>query len=826
MTTAENSVFEPVLANNYGDQFLHSINGDSFLKQNAGEVFKKNIDKSFWDENTYHVVIGTDSGLLIQYLVEQGIADNSCYLFIELPQYIELIRPELPPEWQNVLKFCTPQQWAEQFDRDAITPYLYNSRVKIHRSLSTIEVHNPAYHQARIEIEYAYDDLIFQIRRLFGNSLFIERQITNSVDNMYSSALLNGHFSAKTCVILGGGPSLDLHLEWIKRNRQNLTIIAVARISKKLLSEALIPDIVVSVDPTLLSYDNSKEMLDFPPSTLLINSSHIVPSLLSQWRGKSVFSDALLPWDTKLNPELGASGGPNVVNFGLVVAAAMGFKNILLTGADLCFNLDGASHTQGSFEANKGVDISHQGLWVDTYSGKKAETTAPFAMATKILGVQAQFAKQKNCQVFNLSFDAAIVDNIDFIAINDVQLTDEGQTTQQLIDRLVPSYSQPNHREHLLALEHEFKRVSTDLATIKKLANEAITINQKMCAPQSSKKVQGDNKIKLDKIENKLVNKYGYLSALIKKIAIGEFVKTLDKQANESLSNSEIEQAGRLYYQAYIKGAEQLLQFIVNAGKRLDIRLAAEQPSVDLELINDYWRAQHEFGCLARWADKHAAAPERTSEACNKLLEDNSRSLQLHHQAIEKKYAQQTTSLAKVPYKIRCLFFEMNEQGLALIINQLTKHKKQKQDDAVTASLLAMAQAYQYLFDDKLAAALTAFEQVAEQDLHDVDYKHMASICISLEQYEHAEALLEKLSDLISIHLPLYASILKVNNKQDQAIDAYSRYLEIHNRDTKVWLELAQLFTDISSPESAKMAYEFVLQLEPGNKTALHWLAQ
>ncbi len=821
MDTVTDAMSETLLSNNFGEQFLYSVNGDSFIKSSSSTIYEALIGDELWSEDAYHIVIGTDSGLLIQYIVEHGIPENAIYLFIELPQYIDMIRPELPIEWQKRLKFCTPQQWLDGYDSSSSNAYFYNERIKIHYSVSVIDVKLLQYSTARIDIEFTFQNKSHEIHGNFGNYWFIKRQLQNVSDNIYSSALLNGAFKGKTCVILGGGPSLDEHLPWIKANKDKLVIIAASRVAKRLLVEGFSPHIIVSIDPQDVSYDISKEALQLDSNVLLINSFHVVPKLLAQWHGKSVYLGKRLPWQSDINVCHDQVGGPTVTNSALVCAINMGFSQILLTGADLCYSPSGATHASSSYEEKIGADLSRQQPWVETYKGERAETVVNLVFAGKALSMQAAAGLHRGCTIYNLSENAAKIDNVGFIDYEKIELETLLEPPTDIFKRLIPIFSSQDNQQDNNVIDNEFDKVQRDLVAIKKIAEEAIIANQQMCDSSSTEKKQSQCKHRLDQIENLLSTRYEYMTSFLKKLAVKEFVKILGDSDPQHWTNEQIEKKGYLYYRAYLVAVATLQHLLKSAQQRLEIRIEQTKSQPNMKQLISYWQQQQEFSCLALWMNRYV---NNEAPFVNGLVDELARlkSQQIeYHQTIDFAFAEFQYSLSGVSKKIRTLYLEENKQGLSLLNQQL---KSVIGDEDEVASLTMMSKAYLMHLQGEVASSYKLFTKVDTGFLGESEYKIMASQVLTLELYVEAESILAKLSEDIPLHQPLYANILKINGKGEQAIEAYSIYLEQFNTDKKVWCELGELFFERGAIESAKMAFDFVKQLSPQHTVADFWL--
>jgi hypothetical protein len=80
--------------NIFGERFLYHINRDSFSKISASAIFDAEFKAKIFDEDSLYIIIGTDSGLLPQYIQNQGIPIGTRYLFIEIPEVLQQLQQQ------------------------------------------------------------------------------------------------------------------------------------------------------------------------------------------------------------------------------------------------------------------------------------------------------------------------------------------------------------------------------------------------------------------------------------------------------------------------------------------------------------------------------------------------------------------------------------------------------------------------------------------------------------------------------------------------------------------------------------------------------------
>ena len=375
---------EKFLINQFGDRYLHEINQYSFNQIGANAVFKKTFAKSFTETDTFYIVAGTDSGLLIKYITETGIPEGSRFLFVELPEVIEQIQ-SLLQKISSKIVVCTIDNWEEQAFKSGFQGYLFVNKIKTVKSIAVLEAHHPDYSKlfGRLQMEFNHQQYLAQTS--LGSKIFVQRQLENLADNLLPARLLRGQGKGKTCALLAGGPSLDDLLPWLKKHRKRIVIIAVSRIARRLQQEQLTPDIWCSIDPWAANLEVSKEMLSQHENTILVHAHHLYPPLIGQWAGKSLYLGNRFPWRSSLSSNNINVAPLQVTNSALALAMEMGFSQIILAGVDFCLRHDGYSHARGSLDYEAGQQFSLMETRIETNDGHIADTAFSLASAASFL---------------------------------------------------------------------------------------------------------------------------------------------------------------------------------------------------------------------------------------------------------------------------------------------------------------------------------------------------------------------------------------------------------------------------------------------------------
>lgn len=355
----------PFRVNRFGDRYLIHVNRERFDKFGAEVVFEQRFGKSLFNRDTFYIIVGTDSGLLPRYVVRKGVPEGSRYLFVELPEVLARLDVEVVER----IDYAAFEHCLESAKALDLNEYIFIDKVEIIYCCAAEDVFWEAYRDAARKLKQTVNRYLWEVKSSLGFEVFIRRQLENLGENRVSANILTGLFEGKTAVLLAGGPSLDDIFPWLLAHRDEVVVIAVSRVSRRLLEVGITPDLLVSVDPNPSNFDVSNEMFHFSKTSLLVNSYHVCPYVLGQWGGKSVFWGNAFPWNSPLNANTSITMGPTVTNMALDTAVEMGFSQIVLAGVDLCYSRDGYTHAQASREHAIGACFMNTDVQVETYGG-------------------------------------------------------------------------------------------------------------------------------------------------------------------------------------------------------------------------------------------------------------------------------------------------------------------------------------------------------------------------------------------------------------------------------------------------------------------------
>ena len=815
------------LTNRFDDRYLYEVNRNTFNRIGSKALYRSRFGESLRRENTLNIIFGTDSGLLPTFLLQHACPAGSRFLFLELPEVLARL-PEvlpLPPEG-GAVAVVSCDNWREEAEKMELIDYLFVDGLRLFQSFAaeddSLGIYRPHYWQVHQELEA----LAWETNANLGTEDFILRQLENLGENRHPATLLNGLFSGKTAVLLGGGPSLDQMLPWLQDHRQEVVVLAVSRISRRLQQVGLAPDIVFSIDPQPVSFHVSKEMLQFWEQALFINYFHVSPQLLSQWRGRSLFLGERVPWSSPLNPPMYSTPGPTVTNVALAAAVEMGFAQVLLGGVDLCFSREGYSHARGSYEQQAGPQIGDLRPLVETNGGWLAETDPAYAHAAGVLGRQSEEAARRGCAVINPAAGAARMQGILHCPLERISIESLARPVSEMIRAILPVDDAEARSAHYRQMLDELARANGRLRQIRRLACAALECNDGLFGRQG-KKADFKYKLRMDKIEGTLNGNYTDFIPLVKKFGIRSFLKATRPDPDREWSDAEIEKAGRLYYEAYRDSADRLLQLVETHQKRLRGRLAEEE-NPHLAKLAEQWQRDGQPGRALVWRAWHPEAYAALPEDARGRIADMESAFARLLAGIETEHQQLCqlgSDLTGLRGKVATLFRNRDAEGLQRTFDVLGA-LQQRPEAALLGYLVS---GYLAELNGDVAGALAAYQELLSTEVETVledALRRVLSISLDLNDAENARGALECLVAISPVYLPHLAELLRLIGNNRRALDTWADYLERVPNDTSAMLKLGRFYQELGIEEGARLMFRQVLDTEPENQAAGMFLAQ
>ena len=817
------------IENRYGDRLLYSINGSSFDQIGAHAVYHNMWGQDLFKENTLYVLAGTDSGLLPRYIERIGIPEGSRYLFIELEEVLPYVADCFDKEQteNKKLVLTTAAEWFETAQSLSLTEYAYLDAVQLIASVAASDAHLVAYSEFWRELEKEMQRVIWRYQKEFGTLTFITRHIENLAENRTSASVLSNTFRGKTAVLMAGGPSLDSLLPWIKENRNRICLLAVSRISKRLLDVDIIPDIIVTVDPHYCSYEVSRHMLRFT-SSVLVNAYHATPLLLSQWPGRSLYLDHRYPW--KKDAGVVVQGrGPTVSNSAINLCIAMGFEQIILAGLDLCFSQEGYSHAEGSIERSKGAFVAYGTQTVTTNDGNIAETDTSFYNSVSVIEEQAKIAISNGSKVINPAGSAARMKNVEYITTDNIALPDGDYHAIDIINAHLPE----ENSEQLAALYQqtlkELNRVEHQISKLKNYAKDALKCNDGLFGRNGLKK-SFKYKVKMDRIEKKIAKEIPEIASIAKIFGMADFVKTLRPDESRQWTDEEIENTGKQFYNAYIHGANKLTDVISDTAIRLRTRMDEEKPHPNIESLCETWQREHVPGRALNWIERHGDNYQNLStanrERLNSLIKQFNNLIdsdQTSHQITVQRYADLRPTISK----LQNLMFREDVPAMRRLLLGLTTRPE---DEA--KHLAKLVDAHIAECEQNMQEAIEAYRQIIDLDVNvyprliEVALIRLSILSMNCGEIGLAAECLKNLTGLSFAYMPYYAEALRLSDQLQQAIDVYTGYLSKVPDDLASMMKLGIIYKNIGVKEGAAWLFDYVYKRDPNNKAAWKMLQE
>ena len=820
----------PFLVNAFGDRYLYDVNRGVFNQIGAANLYKQRFGEHLFDEDSLTIVVGTDSGLLPRLILDRGIPDGSRFLFIEHPDLLPTIGGAFEDDAFDEKLLLTDDTDLGALLKDIrFSDYANIGNVRLLASIGASDDFFGKYRELFTTIKQQVDSILWVHNVQLSNPSFVRRQLQNLVEEHVPAKVLENAFSGRMAVLLGGGPSLDEILPWVREHQGDLLIIAVSRVCRRLQQAGVLPHLVVSIDPTDLSFDISKEFLELDPRAVLAFANHVSFPLLAQWRGRSVYLDRRFPWGGSDEPENIGSAGPTVTNTAFDLARQMGLSTVVFAGIDLCHSSEGYTHARGSNEFDAGPALAAGVMRVPTNGGRMAQTTPDFFNAIKGFSAQAQAARKQGMQVINPANGAARIDGVDHIPLEEIAVETADPEPFEVLHRLIDSDSLPGRNANLLVMQRELARAHNGLRAIVKLAEEALRCNDGLFG-RNGKTADYRHKKRMDRIERQLDTRHGDFSRIVRMFSARAFLHM--PPSEREWSDDEIEQAGRTYYTAYRDNARQLIELVESAQRRIAWALDEDLPQPDFEHLARCWREDGIPGRALVWLYRHREGADRLPQSTQQLLhglEQEYRAVLAQRDTSHAQKKRDEATLGPVRGKLQILFKERNRDELKNMIRQLDRLADTEARQLCQLGRGFMAEldgdpelafaTYAVLIDMARDEIATEDQAAANPRLEDA-LRRMLVIAMNGDWRDQALLLLETLAGMSPAYEPQFAELLRLSGQTEAAISVYSDYLSKAPGDHIAMLRLGKLYHSIGAEEAARTAFNYILEQEPDNRAA------
>lgn len=755
------------LVNAFGDHYLHEINGGTFNIQGSEAFYQSYFSDQLFNKQTFYLIVGTDSGLLVDYILNGQIDKESQYLFVELQSVLEHMSSRdqpLPPNI-NVVTF---ENWQSMADCKKMVAYFLMGKTRLMRSVAVVDGFCGQYRELSDQVEQGFFQAQWKVGVSFAGFSFIDQQLKNISENNIPARCLKNHCRGMSAIILAGGPSLEAMLPWIKENQAHFVIVAVSRISQRLLDLGLIPDFIVAIDPTDKMFDVSKAMLKFSDGPIFVNADYVSSKLLGQWSGKHVYLGNRIPWDLSYDQDNIPVQGPTVTNAAFSFVMELGVERIYLAGVDLCYSREGYSHTKGNVEWAQGPNLGFSGRPVELNDGTMGETESGFFAAIETLAKQAHIALEKGCRTMNLSPRAAKIDNVESITINHVDLCTDHIDKKSIT---LPMFSDNELKQRCEKDLQEIENACSQLKQMMDLAKAALKLN---------KNLTHQNAGKIQKLEDAITAHY-HLLQVVKLNNYKAFASLCDVELKDKLDPEYIKRASYDFFTAIFSGCLDFRKKLNTCMQRIQSRKMELTTMPDFDLLATQWVHDGHFARAHKWP----AIP--SLDLVRKTYQQ-----QFEAKPVSKQnnYAD-LAYLRNIQHKLYHLYRAKDKTMLAMMI----EHLERSQADTAQA-LGSLAKGYQAELNDDFDCAVSFYYDAAKGPFQEVCLSHLASLLMELRDIDNAWLTLQCLSDIAPGYLPQYAHLCHLLGKQKEAICAYETYLSQAPKDSLVRTKYQKMLLD------------------------------
>lgn len=807
--------------NTWGERFIPEVNRTSFVSVSAASYYDEALEFDPGAENRLTIVIGSDSGLLYKYLYSRDIPYGSRIVLLEPADVHDTIKEECDHwlaqqparEREFPVSILNAEHWKDQLFNKEDIPWFLAGEVNLSQSHCAItdhlNVYYPLYRASRATVE----DRRHALFNSYSAKIFVKEQMANCVDNVARMRKDPAFGVDKVAVIMGGGPSLDLHLDWIIENRSRLFVIAVSRLCGKLDKLKLLPDVVVSMDPSALQYGAAKLGTQWK-DTPLIHSYHAAHQLPQQWLGPRFYIGYRFPWGSP-----GDAGhddgiehhGPTVGHAATALAAGLGFSTILLSGIDLCLDAKGDSHTQGTPEAELLKLPGNYDVQVQTYIGKLAGTSLDFHRSIHSLDFLGKQINRDGDVLFNLNEHAALIPSIKHIHHNQVELPESR-----------PVFDNSRFREQGIS----------ELATLRQAILEArkgLNLIREQCgkADQCLDQIYGKSgkppkpvlHKRLDVLEVRMEKAAPAMLASVRYYMGPELAGLRKPSGFTNMGDSEMETWARNYYDVTNEGCRFYLRELKKALELISLREAELADKPDISYLLEAWKKQDTPGRLMKFLEKLQVTA--SAEQLAQLNRQSTVYLKSLHEK-DKKHEERVSSsygtINKTMQSLRYLRHNQCESDLSAYSGKL--HDLEWPYGTISTyirgTLAEITNApdeairhYQQVIDD-CAQQLNDGKETLESinKLIEDTLNNLTRIYLARQDGEAAISSLGMLSEITPQYIPSYANLLDMLGNHDAAVDLLGVYLENFTADWRAARQLARIHAKAGEEDARSRAQE------------------
>ena len=606
------------VTNDFGDRYIKQIISPTISKRNYQEIWQKRYDPLNLTSDHTYIISGSDAGMLIKAFTPRYRSNPLALVFIEDERYISAIADECREELEEMehVELLTISEFREKVDNYNYDQALLTGRISALKAACAENDQLGSYRPLTDQIHFALDSRRWLVMSTSVRLPYLQQRLVNLPEMAVSASILRDSMPKKTVVVMAAGPSLDQHLEWVKKHREQLIILCVSRISRRLKETGITPDFVVILDPHEISFEVSRESLQFTPSPVLVFSDQGVNKIVGQWPGPKVYMGSRVPWHLE-DFEL-RTGAATVSNLAFDVARLLAPQRIILMGLDFCLDEAGHTHARGNMERETGVSLRTDMEEVTTYDGSIRLSSVDYYNSGKSL--EKQIAETDTIEVINPSPGAMKLEGVRFIALDRIRL--ESDTVSNELNAVQKLITDAQIRSDWLTESgRTLQRFQQQVNEFVKLAGDGLKL-----VKQAKKNPAGMQKQlhKLNSIDKKIRNRYLPIRRFCVSNCGHLFADILDTGAETGKDNADQSlEKSRKIYRAYKQSVGLIQPMLDDCRDMLSLRQLENNEQWSKELSAHFLS----LGLPNRILASDADIPIDTVEAA-RHLEEEQQSLQ------------------------------------------------------------------------------------------------------------------------------------------------------------------------------------------------------
>lgn len=776
--------------NIYGEEYIFEINGNRFQYSKSKDLYEKYYTDLDSDNVDTCVIIGADSGLLIHYLNNVRVQGKSFFIF-DKDDLIDKLKQKV--EADNI-SIMSSSNLNELLLNKKFKSSVAAGSLGLYKSFAVVDGEDENYYLLYNQVKESIRDFKYRFDlQTRGARVFMENSIVNCVDLLFDvKSQLENKMKDQNVLVLSAGPSLAGNVEWIKKNRDSLIVIAVSRIAGFLIKNKITPDYFVAVDPyDKISFDLCFDAIEGFDDIPLIVSSYCSSKLIANWKSDIYYLGNRIPWHSdELNPDNWSTVAPTVSQTSISIALQSGAKNVFLIGVDLCYGTpDSGTHVEKKASIDE-FKLDRYYYDVTTYEDKVVKTELQLLYAIEATDVLVR--KFHGVRVYNISKRAA--------KINSIEYMDPDVASLLLKERkkiLIGSCIDNNSKfEKKVSLHNNLSiEIGKKLVSLTKLT-DLLSTNQSLF--EKSKSNPGDNISKLSIAFNKLDLEIKSVLEdeffdFCKRFGMHVLLNLLNKHGLEvnDVSVKDFIEYNLKYIDAWKKIASDLEVVLKKALLKINVRKLEASQNITKDVV-DFWCENIEFNRFITFNDQVDDADK--SKLINVFVEYKNNRI--------KKVPKSASDLKKFKESLlRFLTVQFDRRDLLCLKYILQLEFEPYFLKAESTALKKTIVGITLELEAENDAALKEYEDVITIEPIDKEcsifcLKRILDIALSEDSYILSMQALDCLSLLNPLYLRKYGEFLLSLNMFSVAVDKFVQYHEFFPNDLSMLKRLILVFRE------------------------------